>query len=89
MGVKDVKVNTFSKLLMAIFTVLLIITVVAIFIFSFLTPELNENVRYAFEKYIDFYIIALGAYTGKSGAENVSMILKSKKSQEETYEEEL
>ena len=89
MGVKDVKVNTFSKLLMAIFTVLLIITVVAIFIFSFLTPEINENVRYAFEKYIDFYIIALGAYTGKSGAENVSMILKSKKSQEETYEEEL
>lgn len=89
MGVKDVKVNTFSKLLMAIFTVLLIITVVAIFIFSFLTPELNENVRYAFEKYIDFYIVALGAYTGKSGAENVSIILKSKKSQEEIYEEEL
>ena len=89
MGVKDVKVNTFSKLLMAIFTVLLIITVVAIFIFSFLTPEVNENIHYAFEKYVDFYIVALGAYTGKSGAENVSMILKSKKSQEEICEEEL
>lgn len=80
MGIKDVKVNTFSKLLMAIFTVLLIVTVVAIFIFSFFTSEVNENLHYAFEKYLDFYIIALGAYTGKSGAENVSLILKSKKS---------
>lgn len=86
MGVKDVKVNTFSKLLMAIFTILLIIAVAAVFIFSFLTPEINNNVHYVFEKFIDFYIIALGAYTGKSGAENVSMILKSTK---KTSEEEM
>lgn len=83
MGIKKVKVNTFSKLLMAIFTVLLIITVVAVFIFSFLTVEVNENLRYAFEKYLDFYVVALGAYAGKSGAENVSMILKSKKGSSE------
>ena len=89
MGIKKVKVNTFSKLLMAIFTVLLIITVVAIFIFSFLTTEVNENLRYAFEKYLDFYIVALGAYTGKSGAENVSMILKSKNGSLKEEESEL
>ena len=91
MGIEKVKVNTFSKLLMAIFTILLVVTVIAIFVFSFLTPELNENVRYSFEKYIDFYIIALGAYTGKSGAENVSLILKSTKKncKEEEAEDDL
>ena len=51
MGVKDVKVNTFSKLLMAIFTILLIIAVAAVFIFSFLTPEINNNVHYVFQVY--------------------------------------